>query len=226
MGKLFSVRRPSVRLTKRGLRVSKPSARIGGTFGVNISSRGVHASVRRPRRSRSGCGLAAFIILITVSLLGFSGQLFVNAAPITNAISLPQVFKPLPPTATSTATPVNTPTAIAMATVNPGLGNIDITNIHYTGSGSSEPDEYVEIKNIDTHSIQLQNWTLRDDANHVFTFPSFSMAPQQVCRVYTNMIDQSYCGFSYHSGAAIWNNTGDCAYLRDFQGTLVNKYCY
>jgi hypothetical protein len=27
-------------------------------------------------------------------------------------------------------------------------------------------------------------------------------------------------------GAAIWNNTGDCAYLRNSSGTLVDEYCY
>ncbi len=231
MGKLFSIRRPSLRLTKRGVRVTKPSARIGGAFGVNISSRGVHASVRRPRRKKSGCSLVILVFMITASLLTFSGIILTNAAGIANTIFLPIVLNPVPPTPTetpvpATLTPTPTATPTSTPTPNPGLGNIDITNIFYNGSGSTEPDEYVQIKNIDTHSIQLQNWTLRDNANHVFTFPSFSIAPQQVCRIYTNMVNATYCGFSYHSSAAIWNNTGDCAYLRNFQGTEVDRYCY
>jgi hypothetical protein len=80
---------------------------------------------------------------------------------------LPLVLKPQPPTPSTT-------------------GNIDITNIFYDGAGSAEPDEYVEIRNNDTNSIQVKGWTLRDEANHTFTFPSFVMTPGQVCRVYTN----------------------------------------
>ncbi len=80
MGKLFTVRKPKLRLTKRGGRITRPSARIGGTFGVNISSRGVHASVHRPRRSRSGCGLTTLLLLLTASLFGFLSLLFASAA--------------------------------------------------------------------------------------------------------------------------------------------------
>ena len=47
-------------------------------------------------------------------------------------------------------------------------------------------DEYVEFRNNDNRAIQLQGWTLRDEANHTFAFPSHVMQPGQVCRVYTN----------------------------------------
>jgi hypothetical protein len=105
-------------------------------------------------------------------------------------------------------------------------GNIDITNIHFDGAGSREPDEYVEFRNNDSYAIQLQGWTLRDIANHTFTFPSYVMQPGQVCRVYTNEYHPEWCGFSYGSGSAIWNNSGDCAYLRDSGGGSVDTYCY
>jgi hypothetical protein len=125
------------------------------------------------------------------------------------------------PTATSTSTPTATPTRFI-----PITGNIDITTIYYDGSGQFEPDEYVEIKNQDVFPIQLQNWTLRDEANHVFTFPNFVIYPNQICRVYTNEDHPEWCGFDYHSGSAIWNNTGDCGYLRDSANTLIDQYCY
>ncbi len=105
-------------------------------------------------------------------------------------------------------------------------GNIVITYIFYNGAGSTEPDEYVEIRNDDTKSIQLQNWTLRDIANHNFTFPSFVMMPGKICRIYTNEFHPEWCGFSYGSSSAIWNNTGDCAYLNNSAATQVDSYCY
>ena len=50
--------------------------------------------------------------------------------------------------------------------------------------------------------------------------------PGQECRIYTNEFHPEWCGFSYGSGSAIWNNTGDCANLRDGQGTQIDQYCY
>jgi competence protein ComEC len=132
-----------------------------------------------------------------------------------------QTIQPPQPTATATSTPTPTPTEGTGTT-----GDIDIINIFYDGAGSQEPDEYVEIKNVDTKAIQLSGWTLRDIADHVYTFPNYVMQPGQVCRVYTNENHPEWCGFNYGSGSAIWNNSGDCAYLRDSQFTLIDEYCY
>lgn len=124
-----------------------------------------------------------------------------------------------PPAPTNTPIPTNTPPPAT-------TGNIQIINIFYDGDGSSEPDEHVDIRNDDSKSIQLQSWTLRDEADHVYTFPSFVIQPGQECRVYTNENHPEWCGFNYGSGSAIWNNTGDCAYLRDGSNALVDEYCY
>lgn len=141
---------------------------------------------------------------------------------------LPAIFRIEPsrtPTPTATSTPTQTPTVTP--TLPPSsAGNIVITYIFYNGAGSTEPDEYVEIRNDDTKSIQLQNWTLRDIANHNFTFPSFVMMPGKICRIYTNEFHPEWCGFSYGSSSAIWNNTGDCAYLNNSAATQVDSYCY
>jgi hypothetical protein len=147
------------------------------------------------------------------------------SAAVDPNIYLPIVMKGIPPIETL----VPSPTATSKPSTTPpphNTGNITITTIFYDGTGQNEPDEYVQIRNDDTFSIQLQNWTLRDQANHTFYFPNFIMIPGQVCRVYTNQVHPEWCGFSYGSGTAIWNNTGDCAYLRDSAAALVDQYCY
>jgi hypothetical protein len=102
-----------------------------------------------------------------------------------------------------------------------------IRDIFQFGTGSSEPDEYVEIENDDDFPIQLKDWTLEDNEHHVFTFPSFVIQPNQTCRIYTNEIHPEWCGFSYGSGSGIWNNTtGDHAYLRDANGTFISEKMY
>ena len=57
--KLVHVRKSRLRITPKGkIRLSKPSLRIGGRTGVNLSSRGVSFSTRGPAgsyNSRTGC---------------------------------------------------------------------------------------------------------------------------------------------------------------------------
>ena len=119
--------------------------------------------------------------------------------------------------------PLPSPTA----TSAPGsTGDIRLVQIYYNPPGSTEGGEYVVIRNFDTNGIQLQNWTLRDSANHVFTFPSFVIQPNQTCRVYTNENHPEWCSFNYGSGSAIWNNTGDTATLRNSFGQTVDTCTY
>ncbi len=107
-------------------------------------------------------------------------------------------------------------------------GKIIIQRIFYDGPGTVVPggDEYVEIENIDTGWIQLKSWTLSDAQNHVFTFPLRAIGPGMTCRIYTHQKPTNSCSFSYYSSASIWDSTGDCASLRDGQGTLISKKCY
>ena len=124
------------------------------------------------------------------------------------------------PTKTPTRTPTRTPTPIPLD------GNVQVIYIYYDGEAPNEADEYVEIKNVGSTSVQIQSWTLSDKAFHIFTFPQFVMVPNQICRIYTNETHSEYCGFNYHSGSAIWNNSGDCGYLRNSSDVLKSQYCY
>ena len=80
MGKLISYRKPRLRVTPKGVRVTKPSARIGGKVGLNLSSRGISASARSKlgtintgkltQGSRnSGCGLLLLLCWAAAGLI-------------------------------------------------------------------------------------------------------------------------------------------------------------
>ena len=67
--KLFSFRGPKLKVGKKGLRVTKPTARIGGKAGVNISSNGVSASLRTKSGSvstRRGVSFSPFRWLVNL----------------------------------------------------------------------------------------------------------------------------------------------------------------
>ncbi len=162
------------------------------------------------------------LIVVAIALLIISFNAFAFNA---STVYLPLVFKqqgitefPSPsPSPTSTSTVPAPPAA---------TGLVEIRDILFDPPGSDEGGEYVVIENDESFPIQLLNWTLRDEANHVFTFPSFVIQPNQQCRIYTNEYHPDTCGFNYGSSTAIWNNGGDTAYLRDSNGTLIDDYSY
>jgi competence protein ComEC len=101
-----------------------------------------------------------------------------------------------------------------------------ITEVFYKGVESRQADEYVQFENISQQSVRLHGWSLTDEAGAVYLFPDDSMDPGKICRVYTNQIHWDWCGFSYERGVAIWNDDGDCAYLKDADNRLVSQFCY
>ena len=104
--------------------------------------------------------------------------------------------------------------------------NVQITDIVYDPPGDDVQGEYVRIENSGGRPADMTDWTLRDDANHVFTFPTFTLNAGASVRVWTKSGTDTATDLYWGSGAAIWNNTGDCAYLRDSVGAAIDTYCY
>ncbi|WP_229706647.1 lamin tail domain-containing protein [Micromonospora sonchi] len=107
---------------------------------------------------------------------------------------------------------------------------IEITKVYYDSPGvdnrskASLNAEYVKLTNRRARTINLKNWTLRDKANHVYTFTgnvNLAKGKSLVIRTGkgTNTASTRYWG----SGNYVWNNTGDTAYLRNASGKLIDK---
>jgi micrococcal nuclease len=96
------------------------------------------------------------------------------------------------------------------------------------GSDSDNPNgEWIEIANQGDSPVQMIDFTLKDEANHIYTFGDFTVPPDQSFRLYSGQgqdnPDELYWGLS---GESIWNNDGDAAFLRDGEGALVDSYSY
>jgi hypothetical protein len=88
-----------------------------------------------------------------------------------------------------------------------------------TGSNSSLNAEWVRLTNTRTYTINLRNWTLRDKANHVYSFGNSNVYLGAGKRLYIHTgkgingspdAQHRYWGLSGY----VWNNGGDAAYLR------------
>jgi phosphatidylserine/phosphatidylglycerophosphate/cardiolipin synthase-like enzyme len=107
---------------------------------------------------------------------------------------------------------------------DPTTVDVRIEEIIYDPAGDPV-DEYVRIQN-HAGAVEMTGWTLRDEANHVYTFPSFTLAAGASVRVWTGSGVDSTTDLYWGSGSAIWNNTGDTAYLDDDLGNPVDTYDY
>lgn len=120
------------------------------------------------------------------------------------------------PTATQTRTPTPTRTLV------PGVFIVDIEYAPET----HPLEEYVEIRNQTGDFIPLDGWTLRDENQNVFTFPRYTLVSWATVKVWTKagIIDPQ--NLYWGRTEPVWNDYGDCAYLRDEKHTLMDSECY
>ncbi|MFQ5612409.1 MAG: thermonuclease family protein [Anaerolineae bacterium] len=87
--------------------------------------------------------------------------------------------------------------------------------------------EWVEITNQGAEAVDFRGFTLKDEANNIYTFSNFTLAPEASVRLHSGRgrDDETtlYWGFSHE---AVWNNNGDTAFLRDADGILIDLYAY
>ena len=110
---------------------------------------------------------------------------------------------------------------------------IGISYFHWNAEGydcNNLNDEYVIFSNSCSYSISMNDWTVKDEATHAYTFPKFTLAAAYSVTLYTgsgtDTLTELYWRSSGKSCNAIWNNDGDTLYLRDNEGKLVLSYSY
>ncbi|MCB0162855.1 MAG: lamin tail domain-containing protein [Anaerolineae bacterium] len=107
---------------------------------------------------------------------------------------------------------------------------LKITNLHADAPGSDRDNpngEWVEITNQGSEPVNLAGYTLKDEANHIYTFGNFTVNRGAAFRLYSgqgqNTATDLYWGYI---GESVWNNDSDAAFLRDKDGALVDTYAY
>jgi hypothetical protein len=88
-------------------------------------------------------------------------------------------------------------------------------------------EEYVEIENINIDPLEsMEGWTLRDENANVYTFPVFSLMANDTVKVWTKAGQNWPWDLYWGMSEPVWNDHGDCAYLRDKDNNLVDTFCY
>ena len=103
---------------------------------------------------------------------------------------------------------------------------VRIAGINFNPPGRDLDQEYVEIENDTADAVGMESWTLRDAKNHVFTFPDFELPAGSSAKVWTKAGVDDAANLFWGRRAAVWNNKGDTAVLRDENGVDVARYAY
>ncbi|MEA2056113.1 MAG: lamin tail domain-containing protein, partial [Patescibacteria group bacterium] len=93
--------------------------------------------------------------------------------------------------------------------------------------GNWQESEWIELFNHSDQAIDLTNWVLEDEANHLIEITNQNSDNNQ------NFADQGETVILPHSflviyvnGAPIFNNSGDVVYLQNSDGNLVDQHQY
>lgn len=106
---------------------------------------------------------------------------------------------------------------------------ISITDSQFDPPGDDQGEnlanEWVQVTNGDATPLDMTGWTLEDEAGFVYSFPDgFTLETVSSVKIRTghgtNSATDLYCG----RGSAVWNNTGDTAYLKDATGATVDQH--
>ena len=148
-------------------------------------------------------------LLIAVSSLGV-------ITALANTIYLPVVYN-----AEATLTP--TPTIKPTPTATP-VPKVYIVGFHPSGNPRND---YVVLKNSRSHTIDMTGWWMKaENQMGRYNFPiGFKLAGGASVRVRsgigTDISSDLFIGLTY----PLWTISSNCAYLRDLNGTLLDKKC-
>jgi hypothetical protein len=108
-----------------------------------------------------------------------------------------------------------------------------ITAIYFDSPGPDTPAtnsslnaEWVAIKNTSASRKTLTGWTLRDTSSHIYHFQTFSLAAGASAKVHSGSGSNTASNLYWRQSYYVWNNSGDKAFLRNANGTLVDSCAY
>lgn len=116
---------------------------------------------------------------------------------------------------------------------NKEVSCIRIVNINADAPGNDNENkngEWIEIKNTCSQAISMESWLLKDSsASNKYEFKDFTLEGSKSVIIYSgcgkDTQDKLYwqCPEGQY---AIWNNTGDHAFLYDASNNLITEYQY
>lgn len=154
--------------------------------------------------------LAALIVL---------GVVFIAQATSLNSLYLPLVYnKYLIATATNTPKPSEC--------LSGKTKGVCITDIDYKPI-TSPLDEFVSIKNKGNSSVDMELWRVSSDSGNKFDLlDEFTLSVGATVKIWTKHGDNNSTNIYMDREIEFWNDSTDCAYLKDDSRKTIDGVCY
>jgi len=108
----------------------------------------------------------------------------------------------------------------ANAPVSVGTNIAKIIGVNYLGM-----DQWVEIANEGTGSMNLTGWTLMNMTNQTYSFPAnFALKVDSIVKVHSG--EGNSTAADLFNTTLVWNKKGDTVTLKDATGKIVSEYNY
>ena len=82
------------------------------------------------------------------------------------------------------------------------------------------------IENREDTPLDLTAWTVSDEANHRYLFPSFTLKAKAAVTLRTCLGRNTESKLFWGSRNSIWNNDGDTIFVRNTEGQLAVSLIY
>ncbi|MCK4898346.1 MAG: lamin tail domain-containing protein [Anaerolineales bacterium] len=122
-----------------------------------------------------------------------------------------------------TSTLVPSPTPTKTPTPTPG---VEIIDIEYAPPEPQVDNEYIEIKNEGNDDVDMENWRIKTESGERYDFPKFTLREGRTVKVWSGLGVDGSSNLYWKSQVEIWKDNSDCAYLKDSDKVLIDKYCY
>ena len=97
-------------------------------------------------------------------------------------------------------------------------------DVQYNAKGDDRENlngEFVILFNEGSTTIDLEDWSIKDDATHEYVFKAVELAAEGSVTLYSGSGSDIKTEVYWNSKTPIWNNNGDTAYLFNKEGDLV-----
>jgi hypothetical protein len=128
------------------------------------------------------------------------------------------------PTSTKTPTPTKTPDTPCLSLKTSG---VCITDIDYKPATGGPLNEFISLKNLGSSAKSLKDWRISSDTGHIYDIlVEFSLGSSATVKVWTKSGDNDSDEIFMDRTEEFWKDNGDCAYLHDDEGDLVDAICF
>ncbi|MEU6807728.1 lamin tail domain-containing protein [Streptomyces sp. NPDC046831] len=110
--------------------------------------------------------------------------------------------------------------------------SVEISRVQYDSPGRDDRSnrslnaEWVEIRNNTRRAVNLNGWTLKDEAGHTYTFHDYRLQGRASVRIHTGIGRDNRTDLYQDRRAYVWNNRSDTATLRNDHRRFVDDYSW